>query len=382
MWIMTVIKKIMKKLRNTFPQLGHRMWITSLEMQNFRNYESQKIDFSENVNVFYGDNAQGKTNIIEAIFMCSIGKSFRTSKEKETIKHNEEFTNIVLKYKNKDRDGNIKVQISNKKTIFVNGVKVKKLSELLGKVNIVLFTPDDINILKNGPDQRRKFLNMMIGQIRPNYVNILNTYTKVMEQRNNYLKQIRDLDDKTKINYELLDIWDEKLASLSYKICLYRTEFINKISEKIKDIHKNITENKEEIKIEYITESSDEKKLLELIKQRRKLDIIKGYTTKGAHRDDFNIYIDGDLVNVYGSQGQHRTAVLSLKMSELEIIKEETGESPILLLDDFMSELDSKRRKNLLSNIWDTQVIITFTDEMENNFLGNIYKVKEGKVIK
>ena len=375
-------KKIMKKLRNTFPQLGHRMWITSLEMQNFRNYESQKIDFSENVNVFYGDNAQGKTNIIEAIFMCSIGKSFRTSKEKETIKHNEEFTNIVLNYQNKDRDGNIKVQISNKKTIFVNGVKVKKLSELLGKVNIVLFTPDDINILKNGPDQRRKFLNMMIGQIRPNYVNILNTYTKVMEQRNNYLKQIRDLDDKNKINYELLDIWDEKLASLSYKICLYRTEFINKISEKIKDIHKNITENKEEIKIEYITESSDEKKLLELIKQRRKLDIIKGYTTKGAHRDDFNIYIDGDLVNVYGSQGQHRTAVLSLKMSELEIIKEETGESPILLLDDFMSELDSKRRKNLLSNIGDTQVIITCTDEMENNFLGNIYKVKEGKVIK
>ncbi len=375
-------KKIMKKLRNTFPQLGHRMWITSLEMQNFRNYESQKIDFSENVNVFYGDNAQGKTNIIEAIFMCSIGKSFRTSKEKETIKHNEEFTNIVLNYQNKDRDGNIKVQISNKKTIFVNGVKVKKLSELLGKVNIVLFTPDDINILKNGPDQRRKFLNMMIGQIRPNYVNILNTYTKVMEQRNNYLKQIRDLDDKTKINYELLDIWDEKLASLSYKICLYRTEFINKISEKIKDIHKNITENKEEIKIEYITESSDEKKLLELIKQRRKLDIIKGYTTKGAHRDDFNIYIDNDLVNVYGSQGQHRTAVLSLKMSELEIIKEETGESPILLLDDFMSELDSKRRKNLLSNIGDTQVIITCTDEMENNFLGNIYKVKEGKVIK
>ena len=194
------------------------MWITSLEMQNFRNYESQKIEFSENINVFYGDNAQGKTNIIEAIFMCSIGKSFRTSNEKETIKHNEEFSNIVLNYKNKDRDGNKKVQISNKKTIFVNGVKVKKLSELLGKVNILLFTPDDINILKNGPDQRRKFLNMMIGQIRPNYVNILNTYTKVMEQRNNYLKQIRDLDNKTKINYELLDIWDEKLASLSYKI--------------------------------------------------------------------------------------------------------------------------------------------------------------------
>ena len=351
-------------------------------MQNFRNYEKEKIDFSKNINVFYGDNAQGKTNIIEAIFIGSIGKSFRTNKEKEVIKHNENFTNIIINYQNKDRDGNIKVQISNKKNIFVNGVKIKKLSDLLGTINIVLFTPDDINILKNGQDQRRKFFNMMIGQIRPNYVNILNTYTKVIEQRNNYLKQIRDSEQTSKINYNMLDIWDEQLSNLSYKICLYRTEFINKISEKIKNIHKNITENKENIKIEYITESRDPKKLLELIKQRRKLDIIKGYTTKGAHRDDFNIYVDDDLVSVYGSQGQHRTAVLSLKISELKIIEEETGESPILLLYDFMSELDSKRRKNLLNNIGNTQVIITCTDEMDNNFLGKISKVKEGKIIK
>ena len=162
------------------------MLITELELQNFRNYEAQKIEFDNSINVFYGDNAQGKTNIIESIFVTAFGKSFRTNKEKELIKYNENFLNINLKYQKKDRAGNIKIQISEKKSISVNGVKIKKLSELLGNINIVLFTPDDINILKNGPAQRRRFLDMMIGQIRPNYVNNLNTYLKILEQRNNY----------------------------------------------------------------------------------------------------------------------------------------------------------------------------------------------------
>ena len=150
------------------------MLITELELQNFRNYETQKIEFNNSINVFYGDNAQGKTNIIESIFVSAFGKSFRTSKEKELIKYNENFLNINLKYQKKDRDGSIKIQIADKKSILVNGVKIKKLSELLGNINIVLFTPDDINILKDGPAQRRRFLDMMIGQIRPNYVNNLN----------------------------------------------------------------------------------------------------------------------------------------------------------------------------------------------------------------
>ena len=211
------------------------MLITELELQNFRNYEAQKIEFDNSINVFYGDNAQGKTNIIESIFVTAFGKSFRTNKEKELIKYNENFLNINLKYQKKDRAGNIKIQISEKKSISVNGVKIKKLSELLGNINIVLFTPDDINILKNGPAQRRRFLDMMIGQIRPNYVNNLNTYLKILEQRNNYLKQIKN--NNFKINDELLDIWDEKLAQCANRICLYRLEFINKIKDKIKEIH-------------------------------------------------------------------------------------------------------------------------------------------------
>ena len=355
------------------------MLITELELQNFRNYSEQKIDFSKNINVFYGDNAQGKTNVIEAIFITAFGKSYRTTKEKELIQNNKDFFNINLKYKNKDRDASIKVQYSNKKNIFVNGVKIQKLSELLGNLNIVLFTPDDIDILKNGPEERRRFLDIMIGQIRPNYVHILNLYLNVLKQRNNYLKQIKE--DAININNDLLDIWDEKLVQYSHRICLYRTEFINKIKEKINIIHKNITENKEEINIEYITDSSDEKAFLELLKSRRKLDIIKGYTTRGIHRDDFNIYINNKPIKIYGSQGQHRTAVLSLKMSELQIIEEEIGEKPILLLDDFMSELDAKRRSNFLKNIGDMQVIVTCTDKMEN-INADISKVVNGKIIK
>lgn len=353
------------------------MLITELELQNFRNYEKQKIEFNKNINIFYGDNAQGKTNIIEAVFISAFGKSFRTSREKELIKYNEQFSNINLKYKNKDRDGSIKIQIEDKKNIYVNSVKIKKLSELLGKINVVLFTPDDINILKNGPAQRRRFLDMMIGQIRPNYVYILNMYLKVLEQRNNYLKQLKD----GITNDQMLEIWDEKLAQYANRIYLYRLEFINKIKERINDIHKNITENREEISIEYISDCEDIQYFIKKIKERRKIDIIKGYTTLGIHRDDFNVYINNNLVNIYGSQGQHRTAVLSLKMCELEIIKEEIGESPILLLDDFMSELDAKRRKNFLNNIDDTQVVITCTDEIKENFnKETLFYVNSGKI--
>ena len=355
------------------------MLITELELQNFRNYEKQKIEFNNNINIFYGDNAQGKTNIIESIFISAFGKSFRTSREKELIKYNEDFLNINLKYKNSSREGYIKVQIADKKNVIVNGIKIKKLSDLLGNINVVLFTPDDINILKNGPAQRRRFLDMMIGQIRPNYVHNLNMYLKVLEQRNNYLKQLKS----TNGNYDLLDIWDEKLAEYANKVCLYRLEFIKKITDKINEIHSKITENKEEIRVEYLTDCENKGKLLSLIRERRTLDIIKGFTTKGAHRDDFNIYINDNLVNVYGSQGQHRTAVLSLKMCELQIIKEEINESPILLLDDFMSELDAKRRKNFLNNIGDTQVIITCTDEIKDEFENkSVFYVNNGVIKK
>ena len=354
------------------------MWIKKLKLNNFRNYQFQEIEFDKNINIIYGENAQGKTNIIESIFLSSVGKSFRTNKEKELIKFNENFCNVEIDYEKSDRDGNIKIDISSKKNIFINKIKIKKLSELLGNIHTVIFTPDDINILKGGPENRRKFLNIMISQLRPKYMHIYSLYNKALEERNNYLKKIK----QENASEEMLEIWDEQLISYGKIISEYRKEFLDKIKNKIKIIHKNITGEKEEIKIKYLTDCLDEIYYRKLLKQRRKLDIIKGYTTRGIHRDDFQIFINDILVNVYGSQGQHRTAILSLKISELQVVNDEIGENPILLLDDFMSELDENRRSNFIENIKDTQVIITCTDKFEiNNTKVQYFKVKDGKFV-
>ena len=355
------------------------MWIKKIKINNFRNYNYQEINLEKKINIFYGENAQGKTNIIEAIFLSSMGKSFRAKKDKEMIMLGKESSNIELEYEKKDRDGKIKIELGNKKIVYINGIKIKKLSELLGKINVVIFTPDDINILKGGPQNRRRFLDIMISQLRPNYMYNLNLYLKTLEQRNNYLRQIKE-ENK---NENMLDIWDEELSNYAINIYNYRNEFIEKIKNKIKNIHAEITNNKEEIEIEYLSECVSKEKYLDLLKQRRKLDIIKGYTTKGIHRDDFNIYINKKELGIYGSQGQHRTAILSLKLAELNIVKDEIGESPILLLDDFMSELDEKRRKNFLEKIENVQVIITCTEKIDiENKKVLVYNVKSGEIIK
>ena len=353
------------------------MWIKEIKINNFRNYNVENIKLEKNINIFYGENAQGKTNIVEAIFLCSMGKSFRAKKDSEMINLDKKEAFVEIVFEKSDRDGKIKIELGNRKNVYINGIKTKRLSELLGNINIVIFTPDDINILKGGPQNRRKFLDIMISQLRPNYMYNLNLYLKTLEQRNNYLRQIRE-EGKSE---ELLDIWDEKISEYAINICNYRTEFINKIKNKIKNIHNEITDNKEEIEIEYVTECKEKSEYLKLLKQRRKLDIIKGFTTKGIHRDDFVIYINKKQLDIYGSQGQHRTAVLSLKLSELNIVYDEIGEYPILLLDDFMSELDEKRRGHFLNKIDNTQVIITCTDKIDiENKKNLIYNVKEGKV--
>ena len=357
--------------------MGYNMWINKIKIKDFRNYKQEEINLDKNITVFYGENAQGKTNIIEAIFLGSMGKSFRAKKDKEMIRLGCEKAEIEIEYQKLDRNGKIKIELGNKKNIYNNGIKLKKLSELLGNIHIVIFTPDDINILKGGPQNRRKFLDIMISQLKPNYMYHLNLFLKTLEQRNNYLRQIKE-ENKDE---NLLDIWDEKLAEHAEIIFKYRENYIKKIKEKIKKIHGEITDEKEEIEIEYISECQTKEKYLQLLKERRKLDIIKGFTTKGIHRDDFMIYINKKQIDIYGSQGQHRTAILSLKLSELNIIKEEIGEEPILLLDDFMSELDKNRIHNFLEKIQDAQVIITCTEKIivENKKI-LIYNVQEGNL--
>ncbi len=350
------------------------MKIQKIQLKHFRNYSNLEISLGKGINIFYGNNAQGKTNILEAIFLCSIGRSFRTNKEKELIQFGEDFATVQLDFAKKDREGSVKYTINPKKSITVNGVKIKRLSELLGNINTVIFTPDDINILKNGPAARRKFLDIYISQLRPNYLYTLNLYGKTLEQRNNYLR----LPEKKE---EMLEIWDEKLAEYAEIIFHYRQEYIQKIKEKIQKIHQNITEGKEEINLFYRSDFENKEQFQKILKNHRKIDFMKGYTSKGIHHDDFEVFLNDKMVNVYGSQGQHRTAMLSLKMAELEVIEEEIGEAPILLLDDFMSELDQTRRKNFLQYIQNAQVIITGTEKMEfENLDYSIFHVQKGEI--
>ena len=354
------------------------MIIKNIKLINFRNYNNLDLELNNGINIFYGNNAQGKTNIIESIFLSAIGKSFRTNKDSELIKFGEKNAIIDIDYINSDREGNIKIDIGEKKKVKVNDIQIKRLSEVLGKVYVVLFTPDDINILKSSPSSRRKFLNIMISQLRPIYMFTLNEYLKAMNQRNAYLKQIK-FENRAE---DMLDIWDMKLAELGMKIYLYRKEFIDKISNKIQEIHSKITDNNEKITINYNFECKNKNEYYEMLKKYRKMDIQKGSTNFGVHRDDFSVSINDNLISSYGSQGQHRTAILSLKISELQIIYDEVGEYPILLLDDFMSELDNKRRTNLLENINNNQVIITCTDKsFFEGINSKLYNVSDGKII-
>ena len=349
------------------------MFIKNIKVENFRNYENQLIEFNKNINIIYGNNAQGKTNILEAIFFSAFGKSFRTSKDKQVIMKEKDFFKIHTEFQKKDREGYIDLFLGNDKSISVNGVKLNKLSELLGNINIVIFSPEDINLLKDESAVRRKFLDMMISQLRKNYIYNLNNYKKNLEQKNNYLKS-RNISDA------MLDVYDEKLAEYSENVYQYRNEFIEKIKEKIKEIHSNITD--EDISIVYKTDCESKEKCLEKLKKNREKDKYRGFSSVGCHRDDFKILINGDEVDIYGSQGQNRTAILSLKMAELEVINDEIGEYPILLLDDFMSELDQERITNFLKSINNIQVIITCTEKIDLENSTNFYVNNGGILLK
>ena len=349
------------------------MFIKNIKVENFRNYENQLIEFNKNINIIYGNNAQGKTNILEAIFFSALGKSFRTSKEKQVIMKEKDFFKIHTEFQKKDREGYIDLFLGDDKSISVNGVKLNKLSELLGNINIVIFSPEDINLLKDESAVRRKFLDMMISQLRKNYIYNLNNYKKNLEQKNNYLKS-RNISD------DMLDVYDEKLAEYSENVYQYRNEFIEKIKEKIKEIHSNITD--EDISIVYKTDCESKEKCLEKLKKNREKDKYRGFSSVGCHRDDFKILINGDEVDIYGSQGQNRTAILSLKMAELEVINDEIGEYPILLLDDFMSELDQERITNFLKSINNIQVIITCTEKIDLENSSNFYVNNGGILLK
>lgn len=359
------------------------MYIKSLELNNYRNYENVQIDFDKGVNILYGDNAQGKTNVLESIYLCSTTKSHRGSKDKEIVRFGNQEGHIRCLFDKNDVDYQIDIHLrcDKSKGIAINGVKLKKAAELMGVVNVILFSPEDLSIIKNGPSDRRRFVDSELCQLDKVYLYNLTSYNKIVNQRNNLLKEITYHPELT----DTLDVWDSQLISLGTKIIDRRTLFINQLNEIIYDIHKSLTGDKEKLLIKYepnveIMEYSQK------IKRNRDKDIKYKLTSVGPHRDDFVFFINDMDSKKYGSQGQQRTAALSLKLSEIKLVENLTGNTPILLLDDVLSELDSNRQNYLLNCIGNIQTIVTCTglDEFINGRLtvNKIFKVGGGKVIR
>ena len=356
------------------------MIIKSLELADYRNYEDLVIHFDRRTNILIGDNAQGKTNILEAIYVAATTKSHKGSKDSEMIRFDREEGHIrtIL-----EKDG-VSVRIdmhlrkNKSKGIAVDGNKLKKAADLLGLCNVVLFSPEDLSIIKDGPSERRRFVDMELCQLDSFYLYNLNNYNKIVNQRNKLLK---DMIMNSSLQ-ETLSIWDMQLVSFGSKMIERRILFVEQLNEIIYEIHKRLTGGREEIKIVYEPNVSIED-FESRLKGSQMRDIKAKITSVGPHRDDFCFMVDGIDIRRYGSQGQQRTAALSLKLAEIELVKKITGDTPILLLDDVLSELDCKRQNQLLGSIGEIQTIITCTgmEEFVNNRfeIDRIFKVCEGK---
>jgi DNA replication and repair protein recF len=368
------------------------MRIKKLKVENFRNLENLDIEFSEEVNIIYGNNAQGKTNIIESIYIFSFGKSFRANKDIELLKFDKEYFLSNIEIIKKDRELEMDFgfdKISNKKMIKVNGVIQKKISDIIGKLNVVVFKPEDIKIVTDSPSIRRKYIDYLISSISKSYLENITKYKKVMEERNNLLKEIKlrlkgskNLDE---IDSNFLDVYDKLLSKLNCEIYNERKSVIEKLNNYIYDIHLKLTENyinNEKLHIKYVSNvAEDIEKMYNNLSKSRLNDINKGYTSLGIHRDDYIISINSLDVSIYGSQGQKKSSIISLKLSELKVIEEVIGEKPVLLLDDYMSELDEKRRLKFLDIIEDIQIIITTTHKISIDGKENTYfYVDNGKI--
>ena len=356
------------------------MIIKSIELNNFRNYEVANIEFDKNINILYGDNAQGKTNLLEACYYSAISKSFKSNKDKEIIRFGQDYLSIKTIIDKNDREYAIDISINNnKKTIKVDNVKINKTSDLLGLLNVILFSPEDLNIIKNGPSERRRFFDNEISQIDRIYLSDLINYNKVLNNRNKLLRDIA-FDNSIK---DTLDVWDMQLVEYGKKIIKRRREFIDELKYYVKDKHFKISGGKEELIINYEPSIDDMFFEDELINNREK-DLKYAQTSVGPHRDDISFKIDGIDIRKFGSQEQKRCSALSLKLSEIDIVSNIIKDKPVLLLDDVLSELDSNRQKFLLESISDIQTIITCTgldDFVNNRFdVNKVFNIVDGNI--
>ncbi|MGN1051066.1 MAG: DNA replication/repair protein RecF [Acutalibacteraceae bacterium] len=365
------------------------MKVNSLKTENFRNLEDTFFIPHKRINVIHGENAQGKTNLLEAIWLFCGGHSFRGAKETEFVKFGEEFSKLHMEFFSEERDQNADIIYKgNKKEVKINGVSKKTGSALIEKFSCVVFSPEHLSLIKSGPSQRRRFIDSALSRESIKYALFLAKYNQNLNERNALLKDI----GKHRELISTLDIWDESLIYYGSQILYLRNRYIKKLKEEVNLYHKGISKEKEELSFKYIsTIESDEEDSVEIISDKykkaleksRNNDMYYGSTTIGIHRDDLDIEINGLKAKIYGSQGQIRSIVLSLKLAEAKILSMELSENPVILFDDVMSELDRNRQEYLLSNINDYQVFITCCENFDDNFIknGKSFLISKGKIL-
>ena len=347
------------------------MIIRSIELRNFRNYENLELHLDQGTNILYGDNAQGKTNILEAAYVSGTTKSHKGTRDKEMIRFDQQEAHIRTIVEKNDKQYQIDMHLrrNGTKGVAVNKIPIKKASELFGILNIVFFSPEDLNIIKNGPAERRRFVDLELCQLDKLYLSDLSRYNKILNQRNRLLKDI--------------PVWDAQLLEYGCRIIKRRKKFVEDLGEIITEIHSNISGGKEKLLLKYESNIDDIFFEDELLKARQR-DLKLCQTTVGPHRDDLLFSVDGVDIRKFGSQGQQRTSALSLKLSEIDLVKSSIHSTPVLLLDDVLSELDSSRQNYLLNSITDIQTLITCTgleELVKNRFhINKIFQVVAGKV--
>lgn len=357
------------------------MFVESVELENYRNYKGLHMDFDPGTNVLYGDNAQGKTNVLEAVYLCATTKSHRSSKDKEMIRFAQDEAHIKMMIRKDGVPYRIDMHLKKNKTkgIAINGLPIRRASELFGIVNVVFFSPEDLNIIKNGPAERRRFVDLELCQLSRLYVHSLVQYNRTLIQRNRLLKEIAFKPELL----DTLDIWDMQLASFGKEVIKSRREFAAQLNGLIRDIHSHLSGGREELFIRY-EPNTEEEELESALKKSRETDLKQRTTMVGPHRDDLSFVVNGIDIRRFGSQGQQRTAALSLKLAEIELVKKIVKDYPILLLDDVLSELDSRRQEHLLSGIKHIQTIITCTgldDLVTHSFhIDRVFQIVNGTV--
>jgi len=353
------------------------MIVKKLECLNFRNIEKEVLMPCERMNVICGENAQGKTNFLEAIWLFTGAKSFRGAKDNEFIKFGTEKTVISMDFISESIEKDSSIEIKEKRTATLNGNKLKSAHSLAGSFNAIIFSPIDLKLVGEGPSNRRKFLDTAIGQLYPSYIEILKKYARAVTQRNKIIKDLK-YDSTLSI---MLDVFENEIAENGEKIISFRKKYVAELNNYLGDIYSGISSGKEILSMEYLSIASDN--LAEKLLISRREDMYSGVTTVGPHRDDLEFKINSFSARSFASQGQKRSIALSLKLAEAEVIKKDVGESPCFLLDDVMSELDPERQNFILNHIEGMQAFITCCDpsNIKNLKEGKIFNVKEGRVV-